>query len=211
MNVLVVIATLNEADNIGKLLAALSNYQVILVDAESADGTADIARRYDHVTVYSRPNHGIAVAYEFGLREALFMGADRIVQMDAGGTHDPDDVARLLAWPDADLVIGSRFLCPHSWYGYRTAISRTAAWLVRRRGVNVQDATSGFRVWRRDLVALALSDPLRSRGFAFQLEMLLRAAALGAVIEEMPIEYRLTNSSFRWPMLAEALQIVWET
>lgn len=204
----IVMATLNEADNIGALLAALIDYPVIMIDAESTDGTAAIARHYDHVCVYSRPNRGIAAAYEYGLRAALAAGADRIVQMDAGGTHDPDDIARLLAC-DADLVIGSRFVNEHGWYGYRTAISHTATWLMHRRGVNVQDATSGFRVWRRDLLSQALAEPLRSRGFAFQLELLLRANALGAIIEESPIKYQLTNSSFRWPMLAEALKIVW--
>ena len=108
-----------------------------------------------------------------------------------------------------DLVIGSRFVLVPHLLGYRTALSLGAAWLMRRLGVRVYDATSGFRCWRGSLLAEVLRDwEPKATGFAFQLEMLDRAWNLcgGRVVEE-PIEYRLTNSSFRWGMLAEALRV----
>ena len=108
-----------------------------------------------------------------------------------------------------DLVIGSRFVLAPHLLGYRTALSLGAAWLMRRLGVRVHDATSGLRCWRASLLAEVLQDwEPKAAGFAVQLEILHRAWHLcGGRVVEMPIEYRLTNSSFQWKMVTEALRV----
>jgi dolichol-phosphate mannosyltransferase len=211
----VVIATYNEARTIRQVLDGLRAYYVILVDDNSPDCTGMIANEYLNVRVITRPEKsGVASAYVLGLREAVssIANAYYVVQMDAGMTHDPADVPRLVERLEAtcaDLVIGSRFVQLPRIRNYRTALSLCAAGLMQLLGVQVYDATSGFRCWRASLLRGVLSDwEPKATGFAFQLEMLYRAWMLchGRVVE-VPIEYRLTNSSFRWWMLAEALRV----
>lgn len=205
----VVIATYNEAETIGGILDALANLPVIVIDDCSPDGTAQIADRRINAEVIVRHNErGIASAYMCGLRRALLTGADYVVQMDAGGTHDPLDVPALVLAAQAchaDLVIGSRFMNMPDVRSYRTGISLAAARLMRARGVAVDDATSGFRVWQRGALNWVVRNNCRSRGFAFNLELLWRVHVIGAAIREYPIAYQLTNSTFRPWMLWEAL------
>lgn len=210
MTITAVIATYNEAETIGALLDGLRECQCIVVDDSSPDGTGAIVRTFAHATLLTRPcKLGIATAYLAGLRAALATETEWIVQMDAGGTHRPEDakklasVTRLLG---ADLVIGSRFTRP-VWRGRRTAISLGAAWLMRRLGLHVRDATSGFRCWRADFLRGLDLDAVRARGFAFQLELLYQAHRAGARILEMPIPYTLTNSTFNGEMVREALRV----
>jgi len=211
-DVVVVMCTYNEAGNIGGILAELSalGYSTILVDSNSPDGTAEIASDIERVEVTRSPNYGIAAAYRYGLKRACKQNYDFIVQMDAGWTHQPRVIFPMLLearMTRAGLTIGSRFCRAAPILNYRSVLSLAAAWLMRRRGVPVRDATSGFRIWRREWLQAALMRPCRARGFAFQLELLWNAHKAGAVITEYPIPYWLTNSSFRWGMVAEALQI----
>jgi dolichol-phosphate mannosyltransferase len=207
---MVVIATYNEADTIVSILEALQEFSVLVVDDSSPDGTGDIARGYEHVQVLNRPGkQGIASAYLDGFRAALERQPTYIVQMDAGMTHKPEDVPRLLALAEAtgsDLVIGSRFF-DSELQSYRTLISYGAAFLMRRLGINVHDATSGFRCWRVGQLATLDFSQVQARGFAFQLELLYLTWRAGGKISEMPIEYLLTSSSFNSKMLLEALQV----
>jgi dolichol-phosphate mannosyltransferase len=214
-DVMIVIATYKEARTIRQVLDGLREYAVILVDDNSPDGTGLIANEYMNVRVITRPQRaGVASAYVLGLREAVAPGmpATYVVQMDAGMTHDPVDVPLLVsraASTYADLVIGSRFLQLPRVKSYRTLLSLGAAGAMQLLGVQVYDATSGFRCWRASLLREVLSDwEPQAVGFAFQLEMLYRAWGLchGRVVEE-PVEYRLTNSSFRWEMVWEALRV----
>lgn len=208
----VAIATYNEAQTIGVILDALGRHPVVVVDDNSPDGTGAIAHRYANAQLVTRYHkHGIASAYITALRQAIATGSEFVVQMDAGLTHKPEDVQKLVATQsatDADLVIGSRFCRMSGIASYRTLISLGAAFLMRRIGVNVCDATSGFRLWRADLLdkVLAIGTP-RAHGFAFQLELLYRASTLGARIAECPIPYMLTNSSFNPAMVVEALRV----
>lgn len=208
----VVIATYNEAETIGEILDILTpHYTCVVVDDSSPDGTADIARDYQNVIVIQRPGKmGIASAYIRGMQAALRLHTDYIVQMDAGGTHQPGQVASFIRYAreyNVDLVIGSRFLYTVEWRGYRTLISWCAALLMRLRGVNVADATSGFRCWRSSLLYGLDFDAIKAKGFAFQIETLMQAHNLGAQIDEMQIPYALTNSSFNWRMVREALRV----
>jgi dolichol-phosphate mannosyltransferase len=208
----IVMATYNEAANIGGILENLSDFDVFVVDDNSPDGTGEIAERYRHARLISRARKmGIASAYQEGWRQALRTTPEyhHIVQMDAGNTHAPVDVWQLLSTAGchhAGLVIGSRFCNGIRWRGARTGISIGAAWLMRRIGVSVHDATSGFRCWRRDVLEAIYNYP-QAYGFAFQLEMLWHAAQLETKIVEYPIDYTLTNSSFNVQMVQEALAV----
>lgn len=211
MTITAVIATYNEAETIGALLEGLRECRCIVVDDSSPDGTGAIVRTFAHATLLTRPAKlGIASAVLLGLRAALDTDAAHIVQMDAGGTHRPDDAQSLVSVArlgEADLVIGSRFVRRFDWLGRRTAVSLGAAWLMRRLGVPVLDATSGFRCWRADFLRGLDLDAVRARGFAFQLELLYQAHRAGGRILEMPIPYTLTNSTFNGGMVREALRV----
>ena len=210
-DVVIAIATYNEAGNIAELLGQLSDYEVILVDSHSPDGTAAIARRFENVTVIDA-SRGIASSYLKALELALETDCEFVVQMDAGMTHDPADIPLLIydcrRW-SRDLTIGSRQFEINS---YRSLISVFAAWLMRRKGILVSDATSGFRCWRTSALEILFSRKLNgewliSEGFAFQFELLFYAHRAGVRIGEVPIEYRLTNSSFKLPMIWEAIRV----
>ncbi len=210
--IVVAMATYNEADNIAQLLSGLKDYEVILVDSSSPDGTAAIARKFENVTVIEVPNLGIATAYLQALGIAFTKECKFVIQMDAGLTHDPADIPRLVeACRHKDLVIGARRFLSWSYHSLvRSLVSLTAAWLMRRKGITVSDATSGFRCWRtskaRPLFRMLLK-AITSAGFSFQFELLYYVYLAGFSIGEIPIEYRLTNSSFNWGMVWEAIKV----
>jgi dolichol-phosphate mannosyltransferase len=213
-HVTAVLATYNEASTICEILGRLERLGIrsIVVDDSSPDGTGAIAASFSNTTVVTRSRKlGIASAYIEGLRFALEnSGAPYVVQMDAGLTHDPNDVPHLVDAMERgyDLVIGSRFASPgFPFFGYRTLISLQAAAMMRCLGVRVRDATSGFRCWRADFLRTLLLDvELGARGFAFQIELLYGASRRGR-ISEVPIRYLLTNSTFNRSMLMEAAAV----
>lgn len=216
----VVVATVNEYKTIEQILKR-SPYPVLLIDGESTDGTRDIAANYplSRVRYVSRPRAGVADAYRFGfhlaLNRNLYGRVSYIIQMDAGGTHDPCDIKRLLdacKQPYCWLATGSRFGRRPSRVTYRTLISVGAAWLMHHLfGVKVRDATCGFRCWRRDLLRKVMVNhrPL-SKGHAFQAETLLHAWRYSqGKVREVPIDYHLgINSTFHWPMVWEGLRTI---
>ena len=209
-----VIATYNEAETIGELVDGLlsSGLWVIVVDDDSPDGTAQIASSHGAMVEVRRGQRGIATAYVRALQCGLALDAQYVVQMDAGGTHFPEDAIGMLRVAEAGgfgLVIGSRFLEKGTTLkSHRTVISLAAAWLIRVAGLPVHDATSGFRVWRCDALVSALRAGVRSEGNAFQLELLWSAYRAGARIAEHPIPYLLTNSQFRFSMVKEAMHVM---
>jgi len=218
-DVVIVIATYNEADNIENLLNQLVEYRVFIVDDNSPDGTGKLAVRYKNVHVLTRSeDRGIASAYHLGFRRALEFNPKYIIQMDAGLTHDPKVIPLMLSMMDyykfINVIIGSRFKdYGGSSKGYRTFISKGAAYLMSKLvGRTLMDATSGFRCWREDVLRdIIRCRPLRfeSEGFSFQLETLYLAVKLTSKysIIETPIEYKLTNSSFKYKMIFEAFWI----
>lgn len=209
----VVIATYNEASNIESLLSKLKKYSVIIVDDNSPDGTADIARKFSNVKVITPETRlGIAMSYRLGFQEALKLNPEYIIQMDAGLTHNPDIIDGLVNSARLNgylLVYGTRFSKKLQLKSYRTLISLSATFLMKFIGVNASDVSCGFRCWSPALIQIILNKVWLSRRFAFQLETLkMSVDAVGnSRICGFPIEYKLTNSSFNLKTLIEAIWI----
>ena len=194
---MICLATKNEQGTIWPLLDKLRDYPVIIVD-DSDDATPAIARRFSNVEVIKGDGKGIAAAYVKAFSVALSRGDADIIQMDAGMSHDPEFVKYLLNHKE-DLVLGVR---QFHYAGYRTLISKTAAFMMRE-----PDATCGFRRWKAPLLRRIGLHNVKSQGFAFQIELLKYAKRLGASIGYEPIPYHLSNSTFKPSMLVEAMKV----
>jgi dolichol-phosphate mannosyltransferase len=200
----VVIPTYNEADTIsgvvGRLLELTCHPSVIVVDDNSPDGTAHVVNRIaqanERVSLVRRPaKQGLGPAYVVGFTWALEHGHDVVVQMDADESHDPADVDRLVAGLEAaDLVIGSRYVEGgriEGWSRRRELLSRAGnRYAATVLPVGVHDLTGGLKAWRAETLAKVDLDAVESRGYAFQIETTVRAAAIGARIVEVPITFR---------------------
>lgn len=198
-----VLPTFNEAENlawiVGRLRAAVPTVDVLVVDDGSPDGTGDIAdglaARDTAVRVVHRAEKaGLGAAYLHGFRVALERGYDVIGEMDCDGSHQPEQLPRLLAaLEDADLVLGSRWVPGGSvvnWPWTRQALSRGGNLYARLLlGIPVRDATGGFRVFRRSTLEKIDLDTVRSVGYCFQADLAWRAVASGLRVREVPIEF----------------------
>ncbi|QWF85346.1 polyprenol monophosphomannose synthase [Amycolatopsis sp. CA-230715] len=201
--VLVVIPTYNERDNLPPILrrlrAALPEAHALVVDDGSPDGTGEIADKLaaddDRVHVLHRTEKaGLGAAYVAGFRWGLAREYATIVEMDADGSHAPEDLPRLLdALGDADLVIGSRYVTGGSvvnWPKQREILSRGANLYSRfALGVGVKDITAGFRAYRREVLEKLALDEIASHGYCFQIDLTLRTADAGFEIVEVPITF----------------------
>jgi apolipoprotein N-acyltransferase len=182
------------------LLALPDAVDVLVVDDSSPDGTADVVRAIaagePRVRLVERPaKAGLAGAYREGFDRALNEGYDLVVEMDADLSHDPAELPRLLsAALRFHLVVGSRYVPGGSvanWSRSRLALSRAGNAYARRwLGLPMHDTTSGFRVFRRDLLSHLAADPIRSEGYGFQIELVLRASEAGYALGEVPITFR---------------------
>lgn len=201
MRTLVVTPTYNEVDNIRALIdglrGVLPEIEVLVVDDGSPDGTADRVREADAALggihlLERQGKQGLASAYVAGFRWGLEAGADRLVQMDADLSHDPADVPRLLE-STADLALGSRYVPgggTEGWPLHRELLSRFGSRYARLwLGLPQRDLTGGFKAWHADVLRRVLERPLESDGYAFQVEMTLRAIRLGASVQELPIVF----------------------
>jgi dolichol-phosphate mannosyltransferase len=201
----VVIPTYDEADTIETIVRAVrerlpESRGILIVDDASPDGTGEIANRLaaelDDVEVLHRDaKRGLGPAYLAGFRDVLARGAERVIQIDADFSHDPDDVPRLIeATRDADLAIGSRYVPGGrilDWGSRRKAISRWGSAYARAvLGLRVRDMTSGFKCWRRRALEGIDLDAVGSEGYAFQVEMTYRAVRAGFEVVELPITFR---------------------
>jgi dolichol-phosphate mannosyltransferase len=213
MSTWVCISAKDEVETIGPLVRALAGrYQVLVVDAGSGDGTGGVALAAG-ATLISAQADGIGPCLMLAWRAALEHGATRIVQMDAGGSHDPADLPRLLA-VEAAVVIGSRFVDGGSYQGrpWRAAASRV---LARALSVSqpgwprhIYDWTSGYRIFTRQAGRRLLSYRYLAKMHAWQIEVLARARQEHLLIEESPIHYRAGRSSFDGGALRE-VGLVW--
>ncbi len=206
---LVVVPTYNERESLPGALERLAEHvpdaDVLVVDDGSPDGTADLAEKLSEADAPVRgrtavhvmrrtAKEGLGPAYLAGFAWALDRDYDVVVEMDADGSHRAQDLPKLLArTADADLVIGSRWVkggTVVNWPLRREVLSRGANVYVRIvLGLDVKDATAGFRAYRADLLrAMPLGD-VASQGYGFQVDMTLRARRAGARIVEVPITF----------------------
>jgi dolichol-phosphate mannosyltransferase len=201
--VLVVIPTYNERENLGPILdrlhKALPEVDVLVVDDGSPDGTGELADERaaanKHVQVLHRTEKaGLGAAYIAGFRWGLAREYNTIVEMDADGSHAPEDLPRLLdAVGDADLAIGSRYVPGGSvvnWPVNRQILSRGAnVYSQIALGMRVRDITAGFRAYRRPVLEKLALDEVNSHGYCFQIDLTLRTADSGFEIVEVPITF----------------------
>jgi dolichol-phosphate mannosyltransferase len=202
-SIVMVLPTYDEADNlawiVGRLRAAEPDVDVLVVDDQSPDGTGDIADRLAvadpqvHV-LHRTAKGGLGAAYLAGFAWALDRGYDVIGEMDADGSHQPEELHRLVeALLGADLVIGSRWLPGGSvvnWPVHREVLSRGGNLYVRLLlGIDVRDATAGYRLFHRATLEKIDLDQVRSTGYVFQTDLVTRTLQAGLVVREVPIEF----------------------
>jgi dolichol-phosphate mannosyltransferase len=200
-----VLPTYDEAGNVEAFVETVldklpGSARVLIVDDNSPDGTGQIAdrlaTRHEGVNVLHRPRkEGLGPAYIAGFRRALAEGAALVLEMDSDFSHDPAYLPRMLeAAERADVVIGSRYVAGGGvgdWSRLRRAISQGGSAYARAvLGVNVRDLTGGFKCFRREVLEAIDLDSIRSRGYAFQVEMTYRAIEWGFTVVEVPIIFR---------------------
>ena len=201
--VLVIIPTYNERENVetivGRVRAAVPEAEILVADDNSPDGTGKIADRLaaadDQVHVLHRAGkEGLGAAYIAGFHWGMDHGFDVLVEMDADGSHQPEELPRLLsALGDADLVIGSRWVRGGrvvNWPINREILSRGANIYARvMLGLPVRDSTGGYRAYRVTTLQKIEIDGVSSQGYCFQVDLTLRTVRNGLRVVEVPIRF----------------------
>jgi dolichol-phosphate mannosyltransferase len=226
--IVVAIPTYNEVENlpliIGRLHSAVPSVDVLVIDDGSPDGTGELADELAgadarvHV-LHRTEKAGLGAAYLAGFSWAIAQGYEVVVEMDADGSHQPEQLPLLLAevrtsaHPDgADLVLGSRWVdggSVRNWPKHRELLSRGGNFYVRRvLGVPLRDATGGFRAFHVDTLQALELDDVESQGYCFQVDLAWRAVQRGLIVREVPIEFverELGESKMDQRIVAEAL------
>lgn len=231
MKVVVVVPTYNEADNLPKISAALfqlpiERLHMIVVDDDSPDGTGAVAdglakKYHGRFTIIHRTGkQGLGTAYAEGFQAALDQGADVIVQMDADFSHSPEYIPQMIGkLQEYDVVVGSRYVeggrVDEDWSWWRYALSWGANRMYSRviLGIHAQDATAGFKAFRRKVLETIHLDEVISNGYVFQVEIAYLCQRLGFKVLEMPIYFedrRIGQSKMDVPVKVEAVWRVWQ-
>ncbi len=222
-NKVVVVPTFNEIENIGAIVDAVmalsGGYDLLVVDDNSPDGTAEAVRQKqseyseERVRLEVRmKKSGLGTAYLHGFKKALELGYDYIFEMDADFSHNPQDLPKLYAAcadEGYDLAIGSRYVVGVNvvnWPMMRVLMSYFASVYVRLiTGLPVQDTTAGFKCYRAEVLREIKLDKVRFVGYAFQIEMKFRTWKYGFKLKEVPIIFtdrtkgqsKMSNTIFR--------------
>jgi dolichol-phosphate mannosyltransferase len=197
---IVVIPTYNECENLPLLLPQVleqdPRIEILVVDDDSPDGTGKIADELageeSRIHVLHREHkEGLGPAYRAGIRQALSLGADWVVQMDADFSHPPETLQTMLAEiENYDVVMGSRYLdgiTVVNWPIERILLSYFGNWYVRKvTGLPITDTTGGFRCARRSILERIGLERVRANGYAFQIELNYRLIRHGARVKEIP-------------------------
>jgi dolichol-phosphate mannosyltransferase len=227
MKTIVVIPTYNEADNIVPLIesikSALPSTDILIVDDNSPDGTAELVRKKmkedDSIHLIVRQNKmGLGTAYCEGFKYALQQGYDYILQMDADFSHNPQELPRMVQeMKNADLVIGSRYISGVNvvnWPLSRLVLSYGANLYTRIiTCLPVKDGTGGYKCFNAKYLKYIDIDQIRSNGYGFQIEMNYKMWKLGARIKEIPIIFedrRSGKSKMNKSIVFEAMWLVWK-
>ncbi|HEY5108677.1 MAG TPA: polyprenol monophosphomannose synthase [Acidimicrobiales bacterium] len=204
MDVLVVLPTYNESENIDHVLrrirVALPAATVLVVDDGSPDGTADLAeilgKELGNIEIMRRAGKsGLGSAYRAGFAWGLERGFDACIEMDADLSHEPEALPSLVAplSEGRELVIGSRYIpggVIPNWAWHRRLLSRGGnLYASTLLGLGVADATAGFRAYAAPLLARLDLDAIRAEGYGFQIEMTYAARRADASILEVPISF----------------------
>ena len=224
---LVVLPTYNERDNVeaivGAILEQSADFDVLVVDDNSPDGTGDIVERLGadepRVHVMHRAGKlGLGTAYIAGFEWALAREYMYVFEMDADFSHDPADLVRLrepLITGEADASVGSRWVPgggTRNWSFLRTFISRGGSVYARLiLGVPVKDLTSGFKCFGRHVLERLDLHSIGSNGYAFQVEMNYRCYEQGFRVKEVPITFvdrRVGKSKMGSHIVTEAMRVV---
>jgi dolichol-phosphate mannosyltransferase len=203
--VLVIIPTFNERENLplihGRLKAACPDVHVLVVDDNSPDGTGQLADELAAVdpgrthVLHRTAKNGLGAAYLEGFAWGLSRQYSVLVEMDADGSHAPEQLHRLLEAVDAgaDLAIGSRYVdggTVRNWPWRRVALSKTANTYSRvALGIGVHDITAGYRAYRREVLEAIDLDGVDSKGYCFQIDLTWRTVNSGFVVVEVPITF----------------------
>lgn len=193
---LVVIPTYNEVESIGAILDGLKNLDVdvLVIDDGSPDGTADLVRKHKIEVIERDGKQGLGSAYRTGFLIGITRGYTYIIEMDADGSHQINDLETIMEWiGSAELLIGSRWVTDGgiaNWSKFREYLSRSAnAYANLLLSLGVKDTTSGFRIYTTELLKRMDISTIRSEGYCFQIEMTRRAIACGGSIAEVPITF----------------------
>lgn len=201
---LVIIPTYNEVENlpliVGRVLTAQDGVDVLVVDDNSPDGTGakadELAAEHDEVNVLHRAGkEGLLAAYRDGFRWGLERDYQVFVQMDADGSHAPEELGRLLGAIDdgADLVIGSRYIDGgevKNWPKNRYLLSKLGnEYIALALGGDVKDMTAGYRAFKRETLEALDFDALSGKGYIFQVEVAHKAEQLGFDVREVPVTF----------------------
>ena len=224
---LVVIPTYNEKQNIKALLDVIyklniQGLEVLIVDDNSPDGTAEIIRSYPapdsslHL-IQRKQKSGLGTAYVAGFKFALENGYECVMEMDADFSHDPKEIPNFLkAIKDSDVVLGSRYVNGVNvinWPLGRLILSIGASTYTRFiTGMPFKDCTSGFKCFRRKVLESINLESIHSDGYSFQIEMNFKAWKKGFHIREIPIVFtdRIAGSSkMSKRIVREAVWMVW--
>ena len=222
--VLVIIPTFNERESLPvtarRLRTAVPQAHILVVDDGSPDGTGEVAeelaRELGHLDVMHRSGKsGLGSAYVAGFGWALERDFDVVVEMDADGSHRPEELPRVLEALElrgADLAIGSRWVpggSVENWPRHRELLSRGANTYTRlAMGMGVRDATAGFRAYRADMLGKLDLETVASQGYCFQVDLTWRTVQAGGVVVEAPItfvERAQGQSKMSRAIIAEAL------
>ena len=203
MKVLVIMPTFNEAGNIHNAVTRLFEHNkevdLLIVDDSSPDGTGQLAdalaKSNKRISVLHRAGkEGLGAAYIAGFRWAFERGYEYLVEMDADGSHRPEDLPKLLAvCENFDLVIGSRYVRggkTMNWPFYRQWLSRGGNIYARiMLGSKLNDMTAGFRVFNAEFLKKFDFQSINARGYSFQIEMAYRTIRSGGKAAEVPITF----------------------
>lgn len=220
--ILVVIPTYNEVENLPRIVSRVRSSvleaHILVADDNSPDGTAKIADELAasdpqiHV-MHRLGKEGLGAAYLAGFAWALENDFDVVVEMDADGSHQPEQLPLLLeALEDADLVLGSRYVPGGSvvnWPRSREILSRGGNWYTRKAlKIPLMDATGGYRAFRASTLRAIDLDGVGSAGYIFQVDLVHRVLARGLRVREVPIEFverEIGDSKMNRKIVSEAL------